>query len=783
MKDKNKTKEQFINELIEMRQRIAELEASETRYRQKEEELRETTDYLENLFNYANAPIIVWDPEFKITRFNHAFEHLTGYTADDVIGQELSMLFSEASREESLNKIERTSTGEYWDSVEIPILRKDGDVRVALWNSANIYAEDGKIIVATIAQGQDITERKEVEETLKKSEEKLRSILNSMTDYCYIISKDYKIEFMNEALMEIFGDLTGNLCYKAFFDSESPCPWTKSRDIQKQKTIRWEHHSSKFKGTFEIIDSPLINKDGTISKLGIWRDISERKQSEEALRESEEKYRLLVENANDAIYIIQDGFAKFHNKKTEELTGYSAEEIAKVPFANFYHPEDREKALERRRRRLRGEDIPKTYSLKMIKKSGEEIWVQFSVVLITWEGRPATIIFMRDITHQKKLEEQLQHAQKMEAVGILAGGIAHDFNNILQAISGYAQILMIQNGPEAPGYKKLQAIDKSVQRASDLTKRLLIFSRKVESKLRPVDLNHEIVMVSKLLERTIPKMINIELHLSEDLETINADSLQLEQVVMNLGVNARDAMLEGGRLIFETANVTLDKEYCKNHLGSTLGKYVLMSVSDTGHGMDKETLKHIFEPFYTTKETGKGTGLGLAMVYGIVKNHGGYITCSSKIGQNTTFKIYFPVLKAEGMEIKAKPKKEEKIFQGGETILLVDDEETIIDIGENILERFGYKTITVRSGEEAIELYKTEKDRIDLVILDLSMPGMGGHKCLKKLLKIDPKTKVIVASGYSAELHAKDTLASGAAAFIGKPYRLMDMLKKVRDVL
>jgi CheY-like chemotaxis protein len=305
----------------------------------------------------------------------------------------------------------------------------------------------------------------------------------------------------------------------------------------------------------------------------------------------------------------------------------------------------------------------------------------------------------------------------------------------------------------------------------------------VESKLRPVDLNHEIVMVSKLLERTIPKMINIELHLSEDLKTINSDSLQLEQIVMNLGVNARDAMLEGGRLIFETANVTLDKDYCKNHLGSTPGEYVLMSVSDTGHGMDKETLKHIFEPFYTTKETGKGTGLGLAMVYGIVKNHGGYITCSSKTCQNTTFKIYFPVLKAESMEIKAKLKKEEKIFLGSETILLVDDEETLIDIGQNILGRFGYKTIAARSGEEAIELYKAEKDGIDLVILDLSMPGMGGHKCLKELLKIDPKTKVIIASGYSAELHAKDTLASGAAGFIGKPYRLIDMLKKVRDVL
>ncbi|MCK4421268.1 PAS domain S-box protein, partial [candidate division WOR-3 bacterium] len=256
-------------------------------------ELKETSDYLNNLINYANAPIIVWDPGFRITRFNHAFEHLTGYTANEVIDKELSILFPEASRDESLRKIERTLTGEYWESVEIPILRKDGDIRVALWNSANIYG-DGKTVIATIAQGIDITERRQAEETLKQSEEKLRSILNSMPDYCYIVSKDYKIEFMNKALMERFGEHTGDICYKAFFNRETPCPWTKLEDIQKGKTVRWEHYSSKLKGTFDIIDSPLKNKDGTISKLGIWRDISERKQAEEQIKTSLKEKEVLL---------------------------------------------------------------------------------------------------------------------------------------------------------------------------------------------------------------------------------------------------------------------------------------------------------------------------------------------------------------------------------------------------------------------------------------------------------------------------------------------------------
>jgi len=252
---------------------------------------------------------------------------------------------------------------------------------------------------------------------------------------------------------------------------------------------------------------------------------------------------------------------------------------------------------------------------------------------------------------------------------------------------------------------------------------------------------------------------------------------------MNLAINARDAMPDGGRLIFETKNVILDELYCKAHLGSAPGEYVQLTIADTGHGMEKEIKEHIFEPFFTTKEVGKGTGLGMAVVYGIVKSHGGYITCSSEQGEGTTFKIYFPVIQSGKVELEPEQKEVAKMSGGDETILLVDDDETLLHFGSEVLGRYGYTVITAECGEDAIEIYKVQKDRLDLTILDVGMPGMGGHKCLQKLLKIDPQAKVIIASGYAATGELQKTLESGAAGFIAKPFQIEDVLTKVRKVL
>jgi signal transduction histidine kinase/ActR/RegA family two-component response regulator len=384
---------------------------------------------------------------------------------------------------------------------------------------------------------------------------------------------------------------------------------------------------------------------------------------------------------------------------------------------------------------------------------------------------------------KKRLEAQLLHAQKMEAIGTLAGGVAHDFNNILQAITGYSELLLLKSDPVDPDHKDLQAIKEAAQRASHLVRQLLVFSRKMENKYEAIDLNEVIIRIAKMLERTIPRMIKIEMVLENRLELISADVTQVEQVLMNLGVNARDAMPDGGTITIKTANAVLDEAFCKSHLGAQPGTYVLMVVSDTGHGMEKEVLDHIFEPFFTTKQRDKGTGLGLATLYGIVKSHRGFIYCSSTPGSGTSFEIYFPALPTQAVTPLKPSVETRQLPRGTETILVVDDEVAILDLAQEILENHGYSILLAKSGEEAIETYRNHRHRVDLVILDVGMPGMGGYKCLEELAKINPAIKTIISSGYSATGKVKAALQTGAADFIGKPYTLAGLLHKVREIL
>ena len=513
------------------------------------------------------------------------------------------------------------------------------------------------------------------------------------------------------------------------------------------------------------------------------------------LQESEKKYRDLVENAN-SIILRRDisGNVTFFNEFAQKFFGYAEDEILGRNVLGTILPDTESTKLNvENLSSILQQDPEKQIVSEDVNtlESGESVWVAWTYKPIFGNDGQLTEILCigNDITElklaakeKKTLEAQLQGAQKMEAIGTLAGGIAHDFNNILQAIIGYTQIILMGKESGDPDYEKLEAIESSAQRASELTKRLLIFGRKVESQLRPVDLNQEVVQVSKMLERTIPKMISIELRLAENLKVMSADPVQIEQIMMNMGVNARDAMPDGGELVFETKNVSLDNEYCKSHLGCSPGAYVLLNVSDTGHGMNKDLQEHIFEPFFTTKETGKGTGLGLAMVYGIVKSHKGYITCESEPGQGTSFKIYFPVIENE-TATRGKEEAEGPLEGGSEAILLVDDEENIRQLGKEVLTSYGYTVMTAPDGESALEIYLKEYERIELVILDLSMPGMGGKKCLEGLMKINPQTKVIIASGYSVNGPTRGAIEAGAKAFVGKPYEVSQILKVVREVL
>jgi len=507
-------------------------------------------------------------------------------------------------------------------------------------------------------------------------------------------------------------------------------------------------------------------------------EISERKQAEKAMRVSEERYRLLVENANDAIFIAQDEVIKFANPKTEELTGYSAEELAKTPFANFVHPEDRDMVVERHKRNLEGEELPGAYSFRIINSANEEFGGEINAALITWEGRPAILNFLRDITPQKKLEAQLQQAQKMESLGSLAGGIAHDFNNLLMGIQGRTSLMLMYKDSSHPDFGHLSGIEDYITNAANLTKQLLGFARAGKYEVKPTAINDLIKKSATLFGRT-KKEIAIRSKYLEDVWTLEVDRGQIEQVLLNLFVNAWHAMPGGGDLFIETENVTVDESFIRPFEVQP-GKYVKFSIADTGVGMDEATRQRIFEPFFTTRKMGRGTGLGLASVYGIIKNHGGFIDVYSEKGHGTTFNIYLPASEKAAMKEKALAGD---LVKGFEAVLLVDDEDMIIDVGKELLGELSYEVLLARSGQEAIKIYEENKEKIDMVILDMIMPDMSGGDTYDRLKESNPDIKVLLSSGYSIDGQATEILNRGCDGFIQKPFNIKQLSQKLREIL
>ncbi len=510
----------------------------------------------------------------------------------------------------------------------------------------------------------------------------------------------------------------------------------------------------------------------------------ERRQAEAALTESQERFRELAELLPETIFEIDtQGILTFVNQNASNHFGYSLEEFESgMNGFLMISEEDRPRVMANAKRVLDGERIGLNEYIAL-RKDGTTFPVVMHSTPKFRDGKPVGIRgIVIDMTETKKLEAQLRQAHKMEAIGTLAGGIAHDFNNLLQAVQGYAELLLLDKRPGDEGVGELEEIRRAARRGAELTRQLLTFSRKVESKLEPVDLNQTVENVRRLLERTIPKMIRIELRLVGNLHHVKADALQIEQVLMNLAVNARDAMPEQGTLTIETANITLDDSHRRNQPEVSPGNYVVLTVTDTGHGMDDATREHIFDPFFTTKEVGKGTGLGLAMVYGIVKNHGGHITCESVAGEGTSFRIYLPAMVVP-METPVTAAADTEQPVGVETILLVDDDNALRELGGRILERYGYTVIRAEDGETALRIYREQKDLIGLVILDLIMPGIGGKHCLQELLKMDPLVKVLIASGHSDSTQVERATEIGAKGYVRKPYDVQQLLRVVREIL
>ncbi len=549
------------------------------------------------------------------------------------------------------------------------------------------------------------------------------------------------------------------------------------RFLHKNGEYRWMYDDCRL----------LCDAEGKpIDIIGNWIDITEHKKAEEALRKSEEKFRGIFNDALDMIHIVDaNGNMIGVNQAELETMAYTRDEYIGKHILEIVHPDYQTVSKTALNTALEGKEV-KGLETAWITKHGKRIDVEVNAVPLTDMGKIVSVrTIARDITERKQVEEEkkeleakFQEAQKMEAIGTLAGGIAHDFNNLLMAIQGNISLMLLNIDSTHPHYKFLTTIKNEITNGAELTKQLLGYARKGRYYVQLININ-ELVEKTAVSVGIAKREISIHRELAVDLFAIEADQGQIQQSLLNLLVNAADAMPGGGDLILKTANVT-DKDIKGKVYDPKPGNYVLLTVTDTGTGMDKETIKRIFDPFFTTKEMGRGTGLGLASTYGIIKGHGGYIDVDSEPDRGTTFAIYLPATEKK-VEKAAEPA--EQMVKGTGTILLVDDEERVLDIGIMMLKGLGYTVLWARDGREAVEIYEKNKDKIDLVILDMVMPRMGGGKAYDKMKEIHPEVKVLLSSGYSVDSEAKEILARGCDAFIQKPFGMQELSQRITGIL
>lgn len=516
----------------------------------------------------------------------------------------------------------------------------------------------------------------------------------------------------------------------------------------------------------------------------------ERRQAEEALQSSQRFAQQIADASPNLLYLYDVVNQKnaYVNHTVSKITHYSMEEIhgQKSSFlATLLHPDDLDKVCEQVKQweTLKDDEVTEVeYRLKRADNDWRWLHSSHTVFSRTPEGKPQLILgTAQDITERKRLEEQLHHAQKMESIGTLAGGIAHDFNNLLTAIIGNAQLGLANMADDDPAKDRFIEIEKAGKRAGELTRQLLIFSRRQKIERRLININDTIGDFLKMLHRIIGEDVEVRFLTDAGLPMVLIDPGQIEQVIMNLAVNARDAMAHGGQLIIEIHTVMLDDMYCNEHAFVTPGPYVQIVISDTGSGMDAETQQRIFEPFFTTKEVGKGTGLGLATVYGIIKQHDGFIQVYSEVGHGTTFKIYLPMSKNSFTGVL--PEVQTKPVGGSETILLVEDEAGLRRLAREILSGLGYTVLTAEDGRQAIDIYNSSKDHIDLMLVDVIMPRMGGREVYERLQQMGSHIPVVFMTGYSTEMFQSNFIEDKGATLIQKPYSPISLGHKIREVL
>jgi PAS domain S-box-containing protein len=713
----------------------------------------------------------------------------------------------------------------------------NGPLGVALMMVVMMLILTGLIAWTARALNRSDAERKKAAEALRESEERLRRVVNATKDGIWEWDIQTSREYFAPRWCEILGYSSEDPELPHTFDSWASRihPDDRDRVMAAMKShldrgteynvdYRHRHKSGEYRWQNSRGERLLGESGKPIKMVGIIADITERKRveaqalaaavetrrlldvaeksrhallstledqklAEAELRESEVRYRALFEHSADGILIadLDTKVFMYANPAVCRMLGYTEDEMRTMGMLDI-HPKDAvQSAVAEFEAQARGEK-PLASDLPCLRKDGTILYADVNATAVAIDNRPCLVGFFRDVTERKRaegqraaLEDQLRQVQKMESIGRLAGGVAHDFNNILTGIGGYTELALGQLDAASPLREDLAEVMRLAKRAAELTRQLLAFSRRQPLAMQVLYLNDMVADTTKMLKRVLGEAIDLHFTPAPDLGNVRADSGQMEQILINLAINSRDAMPTGGKLTIETANIELDADYAGRHVAVTPGPHVMLAVSDTGRGMDAATKERLFEPFFTTKEKGKGTGLGLATVYGIVKQHGGHIWVYSEPGQGATFKIYLPRV-AEAVA-DAKPPAEPETVGGGETILIVEDEGSVCSIAERALKAQGYAVLTASSAEEAEQLFLKQPKQIALLLTDVVLPGMNGRNLYDRLKGREPDLKVIYMSGYTDNAIVHQGVLDVGTAFMQKPFMIETVARKVRQVL
>jgi two-component system cell cycle sensor histidine kinase/response regulator CckA len=774
---------------------LHELQVHQIELEMRNEELQETRREVEaalaqyiDLYDFAPVGYFTLDCDGAIRRVNLTGTGLLGVERSRLLNRRFGLFVSEDSRPVFNAFLEKVFEGQAKEACEITLMREGNQ---PFWAYLEARAsEDGQECRSVVA---DITERRQAESTL-------RAIFDSTGDGILLAEAETRrFVHANNAISRMLGYSQEEIMDLSVADIH-PAEDLPHVSAQFEKQLRGEitlapglpvkrKDGSVF---YADVSTAPLKLEGRPHMLGIFRDITERKRAEESLRQSEENYRSIFEGAAEGILIAEHHTRdiKYVNPAMCRMLGYNEDELKHL-IVNDIHPAyilDRLgsdfEAHDRERKTMLQQDI----ECKM--KDGTIIYADVVITTrIIIDGIPHSAAFFTDVTEKKKaeddkkkLEVQLLQARKLEAVGRLTGGIAHDFNNILTAIIGNAEIILADLPKGDPMREGVEEIRVAGDRAVSLTGQLLAFSRKQVLQPTVMSLNETVRDMDRMLRRIIGEDIELRTILAPDLGLVEADAGQIEQVIMNLAVNARDAMPVGGKLTIETANAELDEGYSRAHIAVIPGSYVMLSVSDTGVGMTKEVQGQIFEPFFTTKEIGKGTGLGLSTVYGIVKQSKGNIWVYSEPGKGTTFKIYLPRVERSIYTKKKRDKKAGPVT-GSETILIVEDDEMVRNFTARVLKGCGYRVLVAADGEEAVRVSGTHEGPIHLMLTDVVMPGMSGQELGERLGASRPGIKALYMSGYADNAIVHHGVLDPEKAFLPKPFTPDALGRKVREVL